>query len=134
MNAELTFIGHIETPYHAVEECPSNVQKDGPLCTLVLEDQYVEGLTALEVGQRILVLYWFHDADRQHPMLQVPFHNPEADPVGTFALRSPHRPNPIAASEVTIESIDHGRVQVRGLDCLSGTRLLDIKPAVRCCP
>jgi tRNA (Thr-GGU) A37 N-methylase len=51
--------------------------------------------------------------------------------MGTFALRSPHRPNPIAAAVLPIEAIDGNRVAVRGLDCLDGTSLLDIKPAVR---
>jgi tRNA (Thr-GGU) A37 N-methylase len=50
--------------------------------------------------------------------------------VGTFALRSPHRPNSIAAAVLRIEIIDSGSVSVRGLDCLNGTRLLDIKPAI----
>ncbi len=48
--------------------------------------------------------------------------------VGTFALRSPVRPNPIASSEVRLEARDGRRLQVRGLDCLDGTPLLDLKP------
>jgi tRNA (Thr-GGU) A37 N-methylase len=51
--------------------------------------------------------------------------------MGTFALRSPHRPNPIALAEVEIEGIDGNRVAVRGLDCLDGTPLIDIKPVSR---
>ncbi len=49
---------------------------------------------------------------------------------GTFALRSPHRPNPIGAAVIPIESIDEGVIKVRGLDCLDGTPLVDIKPAI----
>jgi len=51
--------------------------------------------------------------------------------IGTFALRSPHRPNLIAAAVVPIESIDEISVSVKGLDCLNGTHILDIKPAIR---
>ena len=50
--------------------------------------------------------------------------------IGTFALRSPHRPNPIAVAVLPIVAIDSGSVSVRGLDCLNGTHLLDIKPAI----
>ena len=50
--------------------------------------------------------------------------------IGTFALRSPHRPNPIGAAIVKIETIERERVFVKGLDCLNGTHLLDIKPAI----
>jgi tRNA (Thr-GGU) A37 N-methylase len=47
---------------------------------------------------------------------------------GTFALRSPARPNPIASSIVTLLSVEANVLQVRGLDCLDGTPLIDIKP------
>lgn len=48
--------------------------------------------------------------------------------MGTFALRSPVRPNPIGLSKVTLVRIEEGTVVVRGLDCLDGTPLIDIKP------
>ena len=47
---------------------------------------------------------------------------------GTFALRSPARPNPIAMSVVRLLGIEDGILSVVGLDCLDGTPLLDIKP------
>jgi len=47
---------------------------------------------------------------------------------GTFALRSPVRPNAIASAVVELIGIDGGKLVVRGLDCLDGTPLLDIKP------
>ena len=47
---------------------------------------------------------------------------------GTFALRSPVRPNPIAASVVQLKRVDGTRLSVVGLDCLDGTPLIDIKP------
>jgi tRNA (Thr-GGU) A37 N-methylase len=57
-----------------------------------------------------------------------------ADPVPNrrnhrqFALRSPVRPNPIALSIVGLLAIDVSVLQVRGLDCLDGTPLIDLKP------
>ena len=47
---------------------------------------------------------------------------------GTFAVRSPARPNPIAMSVVRLLRVDGNRLSVVGLDCLDGTPLLDIKP------
>jgi len=47
---------------------------------------------------------------------------------GTFTLRSPVRPNPVASSIVQLISIDGTMAQVRGLDCVDGTPLLDLKP------
>jgi hypothetical protein len=34
MEAILKFIGHINTPYEAIEDCPNNVDLNGPLCQL----------------------------------------------------------------------------------------------------
>ena len=47
---------------------------------------------------------------------------------GTFALRSPARPNPIAMSVVRLLQVEGTRLSVVGLDCLDGTPLLDLKP------
>lgn len=49
-------------------------------------------------------------------------------PRGTFALRSPLRPNPIGISSVAVVGIEGATVLVRGLDCLDGTPLIDLKP------
>jgi tRNA (Thr-GGU) A37 N-methylase len=59
-------------------------------------------------------------------VLQVPRHY--GIPRGTFALRSPARPNPIAVSVVKLLGVEANRLSVVGLDCLDGTPLLDIKP------
>ncbi len=127
MQADLVFIGHIETPYKTLEECPRNVDPNGPECRLVVQSEYEDGLLGLDEGREILVLYWLEHADRGL-LRQSPAHVGEL--TGTFALRSPHRPNPIGAAAVRIESISGGTIVVRGLDCLDGTPLLDIKPSM----
>lgn len=127
MQATLKFIGHINTPYNSIEECPGNVSANGPLCKLVVDDDYKEGLSGLEAGQEILILYWFENTDRS--VTRQASSNGEKV-MGTFALRSPHRPNPVSAAVLPIEAIDSESVSVNGLDCLDGTRLLDIKPAM----
>ena len=62
---------------------------------------------------------------RRDLVLQTPFGKATT---GTFALRSPVRPNPIASSVVELVAIEGTNLQVRGLDCLDGTPLLDLKP------
>ncbi|MGO1117163.1 SAM-dependent methyltransferase [Rhodovibrionaceae bacterium A322] len=132
MTAQLTYIGRISTPYTKLEDCPNNLQPDGPDCRITLNSDYREGLKGLAAGQSILLLYWFAQANR-NPGLQRPGGRPDAPLTGTFALRSPHRPNPIAAAVVPIQALDEeaGTLVVKGLDCLDGTPLLDIKPATR---
>ena len=127
LKATIKSIGHIVTPYKTLDECPRNINPEGPLCKLILKDDLRDGLLGLNVGQRILVLYWFEQVDRtilrQHS-------RPTGELAGIFALRTPNRCNPIGAAVLTIEQIHDGVISVRGLDCLNGTPLLDIKPAM----
>ena len=57
---------------------------------------------------------------------QTPFRTGQT--TGSFALRSPVRPNPIASSIVDLVAIEGTTLQVRGLDCIDGTPLIDLKP------
>ncbi len=123
----LKFIGEIKTPYATVEDCPRNISKDGPMCSLVLGENYQAGLKGLAAGDKILILYWF-DLVEDAPMEQKS--RGVGKKTGVFALRSPHRPNPIGAAVVKIENVAQNIVEVKGLDCVSGTKLLDIKPAI----
>lgn len=70
MTATLTYIGKITTPYTSVEECPNNVEAQGPICRITLFEKFNHGLTGLAAGDTILVLYWLSDALRDQ-MLQV---------------------------------------------------------------
>ncbi|MFT5904997.1 MAG: tRNA-Thr(GGU) m(6)t(6)A37 methyltransferase TsaA [Cryomorphaceae bacterium] len=57
--------------------------------------------------------------------------------VGVFASRSPFRPNPIGLSLVKLERIEASAkgsvLHVSGVDLVSGTPLLDIKPYIPYC-
>ncbi|WP_432822398.1 SAM-dependent methyltransferase [Trichloromonas sp.] len=128
MADKLVFIGTIETPYARIEDCPRNIDSAGPLCRLRIEERFVPGLLGLEAGQSILILYWLGGGDRSVLRMNS---RKSGDYAGVFALRTPNRPNPIGAAVLPIESIDESGVTVRGLDCISGTPLLDIKPAIQ---
>ena len=124
-DAGVYFIGTIRTPWCTRRECPKRGSLDGPICSIVVDEHWREGLTDLAAYKRIQILYWMHRA-RRDLVLQTPFSSMVT--TGTFALRSPVRPNPIASSIVELLAIDGATLQVRGLDCLNGTPLIDIKP------
>jgi len=124
----VVFIGHIETPYTCAADCPYTVNPGGPLCKIVLDPPYAAGLTGLEPGGRILVLYWLDRANRAKPLVG---ERRSGKIAGAFAARTPNRPNPIGAAMVVIEAVESTTLSVRGLDCVTGTPLLDIKPAMR---
>lgn len=124
-DARLVFIGRIRTPFPAREQCPRQGRVDGPVCRIEIDAPWREGLKGLETFAHAEVLYWMHLA-RRDLVLQSPRSNGET--MGTFALRSPVRPNPIATSHVAIVAVGEGWVDVRGLDCVDGTPLVDLKP------
>src|ERR1700722_1840564 len=124
-DAALYFIGRIRTPWLRREDCPKNGRETEAVCSIELDSRWAQGLRGLETSSHVVVLYWM-DRARRDLVLQVPRHYGEAR--GTFALRSPVRPNPIAMSVVRLLRIEGSTLSVIGLDCLDGTPLLDIKP------
>lgn len=126
MQAVLKCVGHIHTPYLTISECPRNIRFDGPLCELRVAKEYQGEMRGLKEGSHIMVLYWLGrplDGVGYVPLTD------ENEP-GTFAMRTPYRPNPIGTAVVPIEKIEDNIVYVRGLDCLNETELLDIKPVI----
>ena len=124
-DAGVYFIGTIRTPWSQRSECPKRGTLDGPICSIVVDHRWRDALTDIAYHKRIQVLYWMHQA-RRDLVLQTPFRTGLT--TGSFALRSPARPNPIASSVVELVAIECTTLQVRGLDCLDGTPLIDLKP------
>jgi tRNA-Thr(GGU) m(6)t(6)A37 methyltransferase TsaA len=124
-DAGLYFIGRIRTPWIRREDCPKNGRESGAVCTIEVDARWAEALAGVETCSHLLVLYWM-DRARRDLVLQTP--RSYAATSGTFALRSPVRPNPIATSVVRLLGVDGVRLSAVGLDCLDGTPLLDLKP------
>jgi tRNA-Thr(GGU) m(6)t(6)A37 methyltransferase TsaA len=124
-DAGLYFIGRIRTPWTQRKDCPKNARESDAVCTLELDPRFATALKDVETCSHLIVLYWMDRAPRGL-VLQKPAHYGVQR--GTFALRSPARPNPVALSVVKLVGIADNKVSVVGLDCLDGTPLLDIKP------
>jgi len=104
---------------------PRQGQVDGPLCRIEVFEPWLAALAGLEQYERIEVLCWLH-LSRRDLLLQSPANDGTAR--GTFSLRSPGRPNPIATAIAQLIRIEGATVMVRGFDCLDATPLLDLKP------
>ncbi len=124
-DAGLRFIGRIRTPWIERSACPKNVRESAAACTIEVDPLFSPALDGLATASHVVVLYWLDRAERDL-LVQAPGHAPR--PLGTFALRSPNRPNPIGFAAVPLRAIAGNVVTVRGLDCLDGTPLLDLKP------
>lgn len=97
------------------------------LSELKVFPEYRRGLTGAAPGQKILVVFHFHRAEDQPPLVQHPRGDRTRSPRGVFTLRSPDRPNGIGVTEVSIEAVTGEGLVVRGLDALDGSPLLDLK-------
>jgi tRNA-Thr(GGU) m(6)t(6)A37 methyltransferase TsaA len=98
---------------------------------LVFDKSMREALRDLRVGEDVIVLTWLDRANRD--VLRVHPRGDRARPeLGVFSTRSPDRPNPIGLHRVKIISIeDVLRIQVKDLEALHMTPILDLKPVLQ---
>jgi tRNA-Thr(GGU) m(6)t(6)A37 methyltransferase TsaA len=125
-DAGICFIGRLRTPWPDRDACPKlGDPVSGPPCRIEVFELWRPALAGIEGHAFLQVLYWMHLA-RRDLVLQRPRSAERG--YGTFALRSPVRPNPIAVASVALLAVDGGTLTVRGLDCVDGTPLVDLKP------
>ena len=98
------------------KDCPKNARESDAVCTVELDARWRDGLKDVETCSHLVLLYWMDKAPR-NLVLQVPGHYGVQH--GTFALRSPARPNPIAMSVVRLVGIE-GNTLVGGRARLPG--------------
>ena len=129
-DAHLVFIGSIRSPWLRREDCPKNMaaaRDKGGGATLTIAPAYRAGLAGLEAFSHVVVVSWLNHAPRDL-IVQKPRHAETAK--GTFALRSPARPNPVGLHVARLVAIDHaaGLVTLDAIDVLDNTPLVDLKP------
>jgi tRNA-Thr(GGU) m(6)t(6)A37 methyltransferase TsaA len=123
-------IGIIRTPYHDRYAAPRQPGADERNAegTIILDkgknfEQALEGLEGIE---KIWVIYHFDRNKNWKPKVLTPRGGRTKQ--GVFATRSPHRPNPIGLSLLTLLEVKGRRLTVGDVDILDGTPVLDIKP------
>jgi tRNA-Thr(GGU) m(6)t(6)A37 methyltransferase TsaA len=122
-------VGHVESPLKDRSDAPKQGDEGSPEAWLVFAPDYAGAMRDIAPGMDVLVLTWFHLADRD--TLRV---HPRSDPnravEGVFTTRSPDRPNPIGLHRVEVAEVDGLRVRVRNLEALDGTPVVDVKPVL----
>jgi tRNA (adenine37-N6)-methyltransferase len=129
-DARLVFIGTIRSAWASRDDCPKNMREArerGQPATVEVAEPYRAGLEGLERASHVVVLSWFDRAPR-NLAVQKPRHSPRSS--GTFALRSPARPNPIGLHVAKLISLDRrsGLIGLDAIDALDGTPVIDVKP------
>lgn len=119
-------IGHVETEAGKVPRSWRSSDLEGDL---VIHRDYAGGLAGIEAGDRIVVIFHFHESPpfskdllRQRPR------SAGGEERGVFKTLSPLRPNPVGMSVVDVIRVEGTTLRVRGLDTRDGTPILDIKP------
>jgi tRNA (adenine37-N6)-methyltransferase len=119
-------IGFVSSPYKDAGEVPKGLgAKHEAEGVLKILPEFELGLTDIEGFSHLFVL-WEFDRSQGFELLGTPPSDNRAH--GVFATRSPRRPNPIGLTTVELLRREGGELQVRGVDMLDGTAILDIKP------
>ena len=123
-------VGRVRSPLTDPARAPKQGDEDAPDAWLAFEPAYAPALAELRAGEEILVLTWLDRADRATLRVH-PRDDPDAPLRGVFGTRSADRPNPVGLHRVRILAIESPtRVQVRGLEAVDGTPVIDVKPVL----
>jgi len=132
-------IAHVRTCYDekfGVPRQPGIVDDAWGELTFEPDFRSLDSVRELDGFSHIWLIFLFHQSQRKTWKATVrPPRLGGNQRVGVFASRSPFRPNPIGLSVVRLESIDleHPNAPIlhlRGIDLVSGTPILDIKPYI----
>ena len=119
-------IGHVISPaQETVDENWGEV-----ISKIALFPEYAAGLKGLEDFSHVIIVTFLHRAKcEQSRHIQRRPRGLESMPLlGIFAQRAKDRPNPIGITAVELLGVGSDYIEVRGLDAIDGTPVLDIKP------
>jgi tRNA-Thr(GGU) m(6)t(6)A37 methyltransferase TsaA len=123
-------IGFITSKLTDLKDCPLQESEDAPEAYLEFDTSYIEGIKDIAVGDKLIILTWFHLADRK--VLKCYRRNMVgSEEFGVFSTRSPDRPNPIGLHTVTVlEILNEHKIKIFPMEALNGTPVIDIKPVI----
>ena len=125
-------IGYVKSPFIKTQDVPRGLgAKHDTEGALEILPEFEPGLTDIEGFSHLIVLWVFDRSSGYELMGTPPSDNRQH---GVFATRSPYRPNPIGLTVVELLRRDGSRLQVRGVDMLDGTPILDVKPYLSSIP
>jgi tRNA-Thr(GGU) m(6)t(6)A37 methyltransferase TsaA len=123
-------VGVVRSELRDRERAPMQGDEGAPDAWIELRPEVGSAAASLAPGDELLVLTWFHEADRS--VLEV---QPRGDPArpltGVFSTRSPDRPNPVGLHRVRVLAVEPRRIRVGPLEAIDGTPVIDLKPVLR---
>jgi tRNA-Thr(GGU) m(6)t(6)A37 methyltransferase TsaA len=126
---EVKVIGRVASSLTDLASAPRQPDEGAPEAWLMFEPEVLEGLRNIRPGDQVIVITWLDRARRD--VLSVHPRGDRSRPLeGVFSTRSPDRPNPIGLHRAEVAAIDGHRIQVRALEALDGTPIIDVKPVL----
>lgn len=131
---EIVPIGFVESSYSDPSKltiaCKKGTAFDDD-SAIVINEELKPMLRGLEEFSHAWVLFHLHKAERVEPVTHPGTPDMKDLPkVGVLASRSQYRQNHIALRLVKIKKIEGRTIRVNGLDAISGSPVIDIKPYV----
>lgn len=122
-------IGFVRSTLTNRGNAPRQGYEGAPEAWIEIEEAAAAALEGLAAGDDIIVITWFHQSKRD--VLQVHPRGEITNAItGVFATRSPDRPNPLGLHRVTILQLQQNKLQVKSLEAIDGTPVVDIKPVL----
>lgn len=122
-------VGFVHSSIKRRRDAPRQGREGAPDAWIEVNRTHVMGLEGITVGQKIILVTWFHQARRK--LLRVHPRGDQNIPLtGVFATRSPDRPNPLGLHRVEVLEIVGNRLRVAPLEAIDGTPIVDIKPVL----
>jgi tRNA-Thr(GGU) m(6)t(6)A37 methyltransferase TsaA len=122
-------IGVVRSALTDRKGAPRQGYEAAPDAVIEIDPEFERGLDGVKAGDDVVVLTWLHRGQRD--VLEVRPRNDPRNPItGVFATRSPDRPNPIGLHRVRVMRVDGLRLDVRPLEAIDGTPVVDIKPVL----
>ena len=121
-------IGIIHTEFKSLKGIPIQFSQSESNGIIEIFPQFQAGLKDLDGFSHIYCLFFFDMVKQPIPLCSKPFLDDEER--GVFAIRTPFRPNPIGLSILEILEIKGNLIEVKNIDILDKTPILDIKPYI----
>jgi tRNA (adenine37-N6)-methyltransferase len=122
-------IGHVTSPHSTLYGMPLQAIADGSSdAAIEISEPHRGCLVDLDGFSHVWLIAHLHESFGWGST--VPTFLDDRVHHGTFATRSPHRPNPIGLTLARIVAVHEGSVVIDGVDLLDGTPILDLKPFV----
>ena len=129
MTFELQQVAHVESSLRDLADAPRQGDEGAPDAWIVFDEKVRDALADIKTGDELILITWFDRADRDVQKVH-PRGDTSRPSTGVFSTRSPDRPNPLGLHRVTVLAREELRLQVRNLEALDGTPIVDVKPVL----